>query len=103
MTGVEQPSVPLLILAVGIVTYLTRIGGHVVLTRFSHIHPRVEAALAAVPAAVITTLVVPPVLSHGTAEAIALAVAAIACLRFSGTLVVVGGLAVLLALRALGL
>lgn len=101
--GAEHANVPLLILAIAVVTYFTRIGGHLVLTRFSHIHPRVEAALAAVPAAVITTLVVPPLLSHGPAEMIALVVAAVACLRFSGPLVLVAGMAVLLGLRALGL
>ena len=42
-----------------VVTYLTRIGGHLVLSRFEHIHPRVEAGLNAVPAAVLTTLVAP--------------------------------------------
>ena len=42
-----------------VVTYLTRVGGHLVLSRFEHIHPRVEAGLNAVPAAVLTTLVAP--------------------------------------------
>ena len=43
------------ILAGAFLTYLTRIGGHLILSRFEHIHPRVEAALNAVPAAVLTT------------------------------------------------
>ena len=45
-----------IILAGAAMTYLTRIGGHLVLSRFEHIHPRVEAGLNAVPAAVLTTL-----------------------------------------------
>ena len=48
-----------IILAGAVVTYLTRVGGHLVLSRFEHIHPRVEAGLNAVPAAVLTTLVAP--------------------------------------------
>ena len=48
-----------IILAAAVVTYLTRIGGHVLLSRFQRIHPRVEAGLDAVPAAVLTTLVAP--------------------------------------------
>ena len=48
-----------IILAGAVLTYLTRIGGHLVLSRFEHIHPRVEAGLNAVPAAVLTTLVAP--------------------------------------------
>ena len=47
-----------IILAGAVMTYLTRIGGHLVLSRFEHIHPRVEAGLT-VPAAVPTTLVAP--------------------------------------------
>ena len=48
-----------IIIAGAIATYLTRIGGHLVISRFEHIHPRVEAGLNAVPAAVLTTLVAP--------------------------------------------
>lgn len=92
-----------LILAVATVTYMTRIGGHVVLSRFSRIHPRVEAALAAVPAAVITTLVVPPALSQGAAEMITLVAAAAASFRLSPMLVLVGGLVFLVGLRSVGL
>ena len=69
-------------------TYLTRIGGHLVLSRFEHIHPRVEAGLNAVPAAVLTTLVAPAAMDGGPIELTALAVAgwsrcAAACWRCS--------------------
>ena len=57
-----------IILAGAVLTYLTRIGGHLVLSRFSRIPPRVEAGLDAVPAAVLTTLVAPAILSAGPAE-----------------------------------
>jgi len=38
-----------IIIAGAIATYLTRIGGHLVISRFDNIHPRVEAGLNAVP------------------------------------------------------
>lgn len=66
-----------IILAGAVATYLSRIGGHLVLSRFNRIHPRVEAALDAVPAAVLTTLVAPAAYTGGPAELTALAVAAI--------------------------
>ena len=57
-----------IILAGAAVTYLTRVGGHLVLSRFERVHPRVEAALDAVPAAVLTTLVAPALVQAGPAE-----------------------------------
>ena len=65
-----------IVLAAGVMTYLTRAGGHLVLSRFRRIHPRVEAGLNAVPAAVFTTLIAPAVMNASPAEAIALAAAA---------------------------
>ncbi len=65
-----------------VATYLTRIGGHLVLSRFERVHPRVEAALNAVPAAVLTTLVAPAALTAGPVELVALAVAGLMSLRF---------------------
>ncbi len=69
------------ILAGALATYLTRIGGHLVLSRFDAIHPRIEAALNAVPAAVLTTLVAPAALTQGWPEMVTLIVAGIAALR----------------------
>ncbi|MGN6583724.1 MAG: AzlD family protein [Rhizobiaceae bacterium] len=71
----------LIILAGAVLTYLTRIGGHLVLSRFENIPPRVEAALDAVPAAVLTTLVAPELLSAGPAEIIALLAAGLVALK----------------------
>lgn len=88
-----------IILAAAVATYLTRIGGHVVLSRFERIHPRVEAGLNAVPAAVLTTLVAPAALSAGPAEMIALAVAGVVSLRAGMLTMFLVGAAVLIAGR----
>jgi uncharacterized membrane protein len=90
-----------IILAGGLATYLTRIGGHLVLSRFSSIHPRVEAALAAVPAAVLTTLVAPAAVFSGPAEAATIIVAALAALYLPGMAVFAIGWVGILAFRAL--
>jgi uncharacterized membrane protein len=72
----------IIILASAALNYLTRIGGHLVLSRFGTLHPRVEAALNAVPAAVLTTLVAPTFFTHSWMETTALLVAGLAALRF---------------------
>lgn len=69
------------IVAGAVLTYLSRAGGHLVLSRFQRIHPRVEAGLNAVPAAVLTTLVAPAVTTGGVPELVALAVAGLVALR----------------------
>jgi uncharacterized membrane protein len=78
-------------LAGGIMTYLTRSGGHLVLSRFRRIHPRVEAGLNAVPAAVFTTLVAPAAMNASPAEALALIAAALLGLRGGMFPVFLGG------------
>ncbi len=88
-----------IIIAGAVATYLTRIGGHLVISRFERIHPRVEAGLNAVPAAVLTTLVAPAALSAGPAELAALAVAAVIGLRGGLMTMFLAGAAVLIALR----
>lgn len=84
-----------------IMTYLTRIGGHMVLSRFDHIHPRVQAGLDAVPAAVLTTLVAPAVINAGPNEWIAIAVAGLVGLRVSLLPMVLIGTVLLVILRQL--
>jgi uncharacterized membrane protein len=85
------------ILAGAALTYITRIGGHLILSRFKVLHPRVEAALNAVPAAVLTTIVAPAALTHGWAEALTLAIAGLAALRLPLLgMVAVGWVAVVL-------
>ncbi|MCQ4630745.1 MULTISPECIES: AzlD family protein [Shinella] len=74
----------LLIIAAGaIATYLTRIGGYVFITRMKRIPPRVEAALNAVPAAVLTTLVAPAAVTGGLDVSLTLLVALVVGLRLS--------------------
>jgi uncharacterized membrane protein len=88
-----------IILAGAVATYLTRIGGHLVLSRFEHIHPRVEAGLNAVPAAVLTTLVAPEATAGGPIELTALAVAGLVALRGGLLAMFLTGAAVLIGLR----
>ncbi|MEQ1950397.1 AzlD family protein [Mesorhizobium sp. CN2-181] len=82
-----------------LLTYLTRIGGHLVLSRFETVHPRVEAALNAVPAAVLTTLVAPALLTAGPAEFIALLVTAVVSLRYGMLALFLAGAAALILMR----
>lgn len=89
-----------LILLLGLVTFFTRFAGHLVLSRFGAIHPRVEVALQAVPAAVISTLVFPPALTKGPMEAVTILLVAFLCLRFSPILVLIFGLGFLVAGRS---
>ncbi|MER2536272.1 MAG: AzlD domain-containing protein [Rhizobiaceae bacterium] len=82
-----------------LMTYLTRVGGHLVLSRFERIHPRVQAGLNAVPAAVLTTLVAPAAMAGGPAELASLAVATIVSLRSGLLAMFLSGAAVLVVLR----
>ncbi|MER9306078.1 AzlD family protein [Mesorhizobium sp. M0293] len=88
-----------IIIAGAIATYLTRIGGHLVISRFDTIHPRVEAGLNAVPAAVLTTLVAPELLNAGPAEWAALAVTSVVSLRGGLMAMFLAGAAVLIVAR----
>lgn len=96
-----MPDVILIIIACAGVTYLTRVGGHLIISQFGAIHHRARAALSAVPTAVLTALVAPSVVTHGLAEGIAIGVAAFAATRFSIIISTAAGLCALVALRAL--
>lgn len=89
----------IVILLGALMTYLTRIGGDLVLSRFKSVHPRVEAGLNAVPAAVLTTLVAPAIMNAGIAELAAMAVAAAVALRASLITMFAAGAVVLIAMR----
>jgi uncharacterized membrane protein len=91
-----------IILAGAVVTYLTRAGGHLVLSRFERVHPRVETALDAVPAAVLTTLVAPAAVSAEPAELAALVVAGFVALRYEMLPMFLAGVAALALLRWMG-
>ena len=95
-------SVWLIILLTGVVTYITRSGGYVVLSRFKTLHPRVIAALEAVPGAVLVTLVLPPALSSGPLEMIALLAALVTSFRAPPLIVLGIGMAVVIIGRILG-
>jgi uncharacterized membrane protein len=88
-----------LILAAAIVTFLTRVGGYVLITRMGRIPPRMEAALNAVPAAVLTTLVAPAFINGGTDTKVAMALALAVGLHFSSTTMLVVGWVVAMAWR----
>lgn len=92
-----------LIVTLGLTTYATRVGGHLILSRFQRIDPRAEAALDAVPAAVLTAIVAPAALAAGPAEALAAILTGAAALRFSILTTVAVGVVTVLALRAAGL
>lgn len=90
-----------IILAGAFVTYLTRIGGHLALSRLDRVPARLEAALDAVPAAVLTTLVAPSLLTAGPAEFSAIIVAGLVSLRAGMMTMFFAGAAVLVAGRYL--
>ena len=92
----------LIIVFAGLVTYVTRFSGYFILSRFKRIHPRVEAALEAVPAAVLVTIVLPPLVNNGPLEIIAMLVALAASMRFSAITVLGLGMIVVVGGRALG-
>jgi uncharacterized membrane protein len=89
-----------IILAAAVVTFLTRAGGFWILSRFERIHPRVEAGLNAVPAAVLTTLVAPQIAMGGVAELAAFAGAALVGIRFGMVPGFLAGWVIIVALRA---
>lgn len=88
-----------IILAGAVLTYLTRIGGDLVLSRFERIHPRVEVALNAVPAAVLTTLVAPAAFEATVPELAALIAAGVVALRGGMLAVFFAGVGTLVVLR----
>ncbi len=92
----------ILIVLTGVVTYITRSAGHVVLARFKSLNPRAEAALEAVPAAVLVTLVLPPLLSNGPLEVAAMLAAFAASFRLSPIGVLTIGMVIVVFGRALG-
>lgn len=80
-----------LILAAAAATYLTRIGGYVLITRLRTLPPRLEQALNAVPAAVLTTLWAPAFFTSGWDMRIALIIAALISLRYPGLVMLAAG------------
>ncbi|ASW07011.1 AzlD family protein [Rhizobium sp. 11515TR] len=89
----------LLILAAAVVTFLTRIGGYILIVKMTRIPPRVEAALNAVPAAVLTTLVAPAFFVGGWDTKVAMLAALLVGLRYPSTYMLVTGWIVVMAWR----
>lgn len=89
----------LLIVVAAIATYMTRIGGYLLMSNMKRIPPRVESALNAVPAAVLTTLVAPPFVNGGWDIKIAMVVALVVGLRFPGLTILAIGWAAVMAAR----
>ncbi|WP_427023998.1 AzlD family protein [Aureimonas ureilytica] len=92
-----------LILGSAVLTYLTRIGGYLVLARFERVHPRVEAALDAVPAAVLTAIVMPVFVEGDRAEKVVILLCAVLALRLSLLATVILGTVLVALARAAGL
>jgi uncharacterized membrane protein len=90
----------LTILGMGFVTYLTRIGGDL-LMRNRELGPRMTAAMNAVPPAILTAVIAPSVLADGAADAIAGLVTVFAAFRLPlmGTILI--GVASVVVLRSL--
>ena len=90
----------LLVLACAAATYVTRFGGHLIMSSFGAINHRVSAALDAVPTAVIAALVAPSLVTHGPAEVLAIIFAGLLALRLPLMFNVAFGLVALMNLRA---
>ncbi len=94
-----NPHMVLLIAAAAVVTFLTRIGGYILIVKMTRIPPRVEAALNAVPAAVLTTLVAPAFFIGGWDIKAAMLAALLVCLRYPSTYMLVAGWIAVMAWR----
>jgi branched chain amino acid efflux pump len=88
----------LTILGMAAATYLTRIGGDL-LMRNRTLGPRLTAALNAVPPAVLTAVIAPSVLAAGWPEAVAGAITAAAAFRLPLLATIACGIGTLALLR----
>ncbi len=88
-----------LIIVGALVTLINRLAGHYILARFEPINYRVEAALEAVPVAVMTTLVMPAVVTGGWLERLCLVIAMVLCLRVPFAAAVFGAVGALVIYR----
>lgn len=88
----------LAITGMALVTWMTRAAGFLLVRRVI-IEGRLKAALEAAPAAILTGIVAPIVFLQGPAEAIGVAVTALAALKLPTLVSVCVGVAVVAALR----
>ena len=92
----------LIIVLAGALTYLTRAGGHLLLARLGHIPPRLDAALNAVPAAVLTTIVTPVLIAGDWPERVAIVICVGLSLRLPLIATVAIGTGIVALARAAG-
>lgn len=103
MSGADTIGPMTVIVAMAIVTYLIRIGGHWIMGRVPPT-PFVRASLEALPSAIIMATVVPLALRGGPSAWIGVAVAGLTMVLVRREFVaIVAGLGVVIAARALGL
>lgn len=101
MTTLLTPYMTLLIATAAAATFLTRIGGYVLVKRLKSMPPRLEAALNAVPAAVLTSLVAPAFFYGEIDVKVAMAAAVLIGLRFGAIPMLIGGWATVMLMRQL--
>jgi uncharacterized membrane protein len=89
----------LTVLAMALITYATRAGGLWLMARLTP-SPRVEAALEALPGALLVALVAPTVLARGPAEALAALAAGLVMARTGNVVLAMGaGVGLVVVLR----
>lgn len=96
-----RPEMALIIALGALATYVTRFGGYALITRMKRIPPRVEAALNAVPTAVLTTLVAPAAVTGGPSVTLALVAALVVGMRLGIMPMLAAGWVVVMAARHL--
>lgn len=89
-----------IIIGAAFLTYLTRIGGHLILSQFSRVHYKVEAGLNAVPAAVLTTLVAPAAFNQGWQEGVTMAICTVLAFRIGIIPLCIVGAIIIISMRA---
>lgn len=92
----------LLIGLAAVLTYGTRFAGHLLLSRIDTIPPRLDAALNAVPAAMLITIVTPVFVDGGWLERGVILLSGFLSLRLSVLQTVAIGLLVVASARAAG-
>lgn len=95
-----DPTVLAAIVAMAVVTYLTRIAGIFVAGRLV-LTGRAKAAFDAIPPAVLTAVIAPQALATGWPETVAACVTALAATRLPLLATIAAGVAAVVALRAL--
>lgn len=90
-----------LVLLFAAATFFTRVVGYVLIARFRALPYRLEAALDAVPTAVIAALAIPAVINGGWPEYVAAGLAVVLSYRLSLDWVLFFGMASLIAMRQL--